>query len=174
MSEVIVLTYGLQYLTSHTITLGLYITSLVREKSLSLSANVEEIVGLAVIESAFTFVSAGTSLLATFLIAHRIYYYLNKTQKEIRSRYTHVIEIIIQSVVVYSVALLLLGVSGTIPRLHKDEKAEQVAVNMQDYMTMLTSIIAVRRVPFIVCSLFTLFPGTCADGYGCANHHLRR
>jgi len=95
---------------------------------------------LADIESAFTFVSSATSLVASLLIAYRIYA-LTRNEDKVRRRYMPIVEIVIQSVIIYSVALVVLGFSGILP-LHAT--INQYTRDMTDYMTTITSIIAVR------------------------------
>jgi len=98
-----------------------------------------ESLSLSDIESAFTFVSSTTSLVASLLIAYRIYT-LTRNEDKIRRRYMPIVEIVIQSVIIYSVALVVLGFSGILP-LHAT--INQYTRDMTDYMTTITSIIAV-------------------------------
>ncbi|KDR76720.1 hypothetical protein GALMADRAFT_139613 [Galerina marginata CBS 339.88] len=72
------------------------------------------------IESAGYLISAVTSLTTTFLIAHRINKMLQHDNYSMR-RFTHIIEILVQSVAVYSVMLLIEAISGLIPVLNQNE-----------------------------------------------------
>jgi len=98
-------------------------------------------VSLVDIESAFAIVSSATSIVASLIIAYRISSFTMNEDK-VRQKYMHIAEIIMQSVAVYSIAVLVLGISGCIPQKDSNE-ANQVAVDMMDYMTTLTALIAV-------------------------------
>ncbi|KDR71364.1 hypothetical protein GALMADRAFT_254141 [Galerina marginata CBS 339.88] len=63
------------------------------------------------IQSALFFTSLSSSLLATLLIAFRIHS-VSKQNGGSKRRFRHIIEIVIQSAAVYSLALLILGVAN--------------------------------------------------------------
>ncbi|PPQ81325.1 hypothetical protein CVT25_015081 [Psilocybe cyanescens] len=67
------------------------------------------------IESAGYFVSATTSLATTFLIAYRINNLSKDGLSESRGRFKHVVEILVQSVFVYSLALLVQAIAVVVP-----------------------------------------------------------
>lgn len=73
------------------------------------------------IESAGYFLSAFTSLLATALIAWRINT-ISKESGRSRRRFSNIIEIVVQSAVFYSIALLIQGIAFTIPFTSLDIK----------------------------------------------------
>ncbi|KDR71343.1 hypothetical protein GALMADRAFT_144030 [Galerina marginata CBS 339.88] len=67
------------------------------------------------IESALFFTSLSSSLLATLLIAFRIHS-VSKQDGGSRGRFGHIIEIVVQSAAVYSLASLIMGVVLIVPR----------------------------------------------------------
>ncbi|PPQ84160.1 hypothetical protein CVT25_002026 [Psilocybe cyanescens] len=66
------------------------------------------------LQSSGFYISFGTTLTTTVLIAYRIYS-VSRDINDSRSRFTHIIEVIIQSALVYSIVVLIAGISGSIP-----------------------------------------------------------
>ncbi|KDR71346.1 hypothetical protein GALMADRAFT_144032 [Galerina marginata CBS 339.88] len=73
----------------------------------------EVVVLVDTIQSALFFTSLSSSLLATLLIAFRIHS-VSKQGGGPKRRFGHIIEIVVQSAALYSLALLILGIAGTI------------------------------------------------------------
>jgi hypothetical protein len=90
--------------------------------------------------SAAYFTSFGTSLVATVLIAYRIYHALERGAS--RKRFQHVINILIESGAVYSLSLLVIGVTSVFPGASNPLNTRSVA--FEDYATVLVPIITVR------------------------------
>lgn len=67
------------------------------------------------LESSGYFVSAATSLTATFLIAYRINSLSKDGLSESRGRFKQIIEMLVQSVIFYSLALVVQAVAVVIP-----------------------------------------------------------
>ncbi|KDR71336.1 hypothetical protein GALMADRAFT_144025 [Galerina marginata CBS 339.88] len=66
------------------------------------------------IQSALFFTSLASSLLSTLLIAFRIHSF-SKQNGRSKRRFSHIIEIVVQSAAVYSLALLIVGVANALP-----------------------------------------------------------
>ena len=93
---------------------GIFLASIIYIAVLKAKPNGKQGLKINDIESAGYFLSAFTSLLATALIAWRIHTISQESGRS-RRRFSNIIEIVVQSALLYSLALLIQGIAFTIP-----------------------------------------------------------
>ncbi|KAF4611882.1 hypothetical protein D9613_003572 [Agrocybe pediades] len=116
-----------------------------------------------IIDGSLSGAVAATSLLSTYTIARRIHTALSNSPKRSRKAYWHIVEIVVQSSVIYSIAVLVNAVFDFVNSTVKDFSDVQIIAG--DYVTNITTIVT-GLAPTLMVARLALWSDTVSTELG--------